>query len=104
MSENQDCFGEIHLDLNASIAHTTGPLTWLDKKKNRVKLRGVEYGSDKPEGCGSPGVPTVFGDVIAVLDWINKETNGCNKRNCKNRGVCMTGDDLGDHTRKFYED
>ena len=73
------------------------------EETNKVKVRGVTLGI-WPRGCGFPGLPQIFGDVLAVLDWINKETDGCNQKTCNIPGVCMKADKLGAHTKTFYMD
>merc|ERR1719381_169474 len=76
-----------------------GPLAWLDPETNEVKLVGVtSWGLE----CAAPGQVGVYAKISAVVDWINKETGGCNEQTCK-EGNCMNWEDLVEDARQSFK-
>lgn len=47
------------------------PLTCIDQSTGVLKLTGIVSWAN---GCGSPGYPGVYADVVGVRSWISSET------------------------------
>ena len=74
-------------------------MTWLDKKTDRVILRGIISN-------GNDDLPEIYADlkVKSVIHWIMRKTKQCPNKTCLEK-KCMTGDKLDAYTkRRFYQD
>jgi len=97
-TERQQCAGFLdtgHTD--SCMGDSGGPLSYLEKSTDKVKLYGlVSYG----KGCASPGYPGVYATVSTFLDWVNQVTGSCNQATCTSN--CMMGAKLDGFTKKFF--
>ena len=81
--------------------HYTGPLSWLDKNTDKVKVKAVVKSGDDDD-IAEPN-PGLYVDVSnqRILAWINKKTKSCNNGTCK-KGNCMTMKKLEKETKKIF--